>query len=96
MASTRRSRDYREEEDVAAATAAVAAASDAATAADTSAAAIPAVAAASEAVADDTESIEATMFDFVSSVDLDDENVVAEGVDEADGNAECARRVSIG
>jgi hypothetical protein len=73
---------------MAAAIAAVAAASDASTKADTAAAAIAAVAAASEAKAKD---IEAAIFDFAASIDMDDEDV-AKGVDEAVGNADVVIR----
>ncbi len=69
---------------MAAAIAAVAAARDASTKADTAAAAIAAVAAASEAKAKD---IEAAIFDFAASIDMDDEDV-AKGVDEAVGNSD--------
>ena len=52
------------------------------------AAAIAAVAAASEAEAKD---IEAAIFDFAASIDMDDEDV-AKGVDEAVGNADVVIR----
>jgi hypothetical protein len=68
--------------------AAVAVARDASTKADTAAAAIAAVAAASEAKAKD---IEAAIFDFAASIDMDDEDV-AKGVDEAVGNADVVIR----
>jgi hypothetical protein len=84
MESTRRGRDYQEDAAMAAAIAAVAVARDASTKADTVAAAIAAVAAASEAEAKD---IEAAIFDFAASIDMDDEDV-SKGVDEAVGNAD--------
>ena len=81
MVSTRRGQDYQEDGAIVAAIAEDKAASDAATKADTAAAAIAAVAVASEAE-DKAKDIEAAIFDFDESVDMDDEGV-AEGVDEA-------------
>ena len=71
-----------------AAIAALAAASNASTKTDKAAADIAAVAAASEAKAKD---IEAAIFDFAASIDMDDEDV-AKGVDEAVGNADVVIR----
>ena len=91
MVSTRRGRDDREDTDVAAAIAAVAEASNVAGEADTAAAAIAAVAAGSGAEADNTEAIDKAIFDFASSVELeDDENVVAIGAggEISDGNGQ--------
>jgi hypothetical protein len=82
MVSTRRGRDYREDRAIAAAIAEVEAASNATTKADTAAAAIAAVAAASEAK-DKAKDIEAAIFYFTASIDMDNEGV-AEGVDEAE------------